>query len=251
MNFEFKNKVGLICGASRGIGLALVKSILQSQSVKKVYACVRDSNNSELNILKEQYPDHLSIIELDLTIERDYQKVADIVKSSTDSLDFIINSVAILKFNEQTPERRIEDVSSINLLKSFEVNTVPTLLLAKAFKPLLRNSQAPLFCAISAKVGSIDDNNTGGWYGYRMSKAALSMALRNLSIEFKRLNNNLIVVSIHPGTTETDLSKPFIEAAKKKYTIHSPEQTATNIIGVLKEAKNGQFLSWDKTEIKW
>ncbi|MBN8110500.1 SDR family NAD(P)-dependent oxidoreductase, partial [Vibrio vulnificus] len=87
------------------------------------------------------------------------------------------------------------------------VNTLPTLLLAKYFSPLMKASTAAKFVSISAKVGSISDNRLGGWYSYRASKAALNMLLKTLSIEWQRTIKQGVVLALHPGTTDTPLSK--------------------------------------------
>ena len=109
-----------------------------------------------------------------------------------------------------------------------------------------------MLVTISAKVGSISDNKLGGWYGYRASKSALNMFIKNISIEYKNRKAPCIALAIHPGTTDTELSKPFI--ARSKLTIHTPEQTAENILNVIDSKRledSGKFLSWDGTEIAW
>jgi len=77
------------------------------------------------------------------------------------------------------------------------------------FDPLLRRDEKAVFAALSARVGSISDNRLGGWYAYRASKAALNMVLKTLAIEIGRRFKNQIIVGLHPGTVDTDLSKPF------------------------------------------
>jgi NAD(P)-dependent dehydrogenase (short-subunit alcohol dehydrogenase family) len=63
--------------------------------------------------------------------------------------------------------------------------------------------------ALSARVGSISDNHTGGWYSYRASKAALNMLLKMAAIEVERTNSAAICIGLHPGTVDTRLSQPF------------------------------------------
>ena len=67
----------------------------------------------------------------------------------------------------------------------------------------------PVVASLSARVGSISDNNLGGWLSYRTSKAALNMVNRTAALELKRGKGPVISVNIHPGTVDTDLSKPF------------------------------------------
>ena len=113
--------------------------------------------------------------------------------------------------------------------KCFEVNTIPTALMIKYFCPLMINTEKSIFASISAKVGSISDNYLGGWYSYRASKAALNQIIKTSSLNKKRLNKNLIMVSVHPGTVNTRLSKPFYR--KKK--VQTPSEAATKIINLL------------------
>merc|ERR1711893_554927 len=95
--------------------------------------------------------------------------------------------------------------------------------MAKYFQPLLtkggggfgskstdsKPQHSSVLVNMSAKVGSITDNALGGWYSYRLSKAALNMTTKNLSIELGRGKRKVICVSLHPGTVNTDLSRPY------------------------------------------
>ena len=62
---------------------------------------------------------------------------------------------------------------------------------------------------MSARVGSIGDNSIGGWHSYRSSKTALNQLNKCMSIEFARKKQNVACILLHPGTVDTDLSKPF------------------------------------------
>ena len=66
-----------------------------------------------------------------------------------------------------------------------------------------------MLAVLSARVGSITDSKLGGWYGYRASKAALNMLLKTAAIEYSRRNKMVKPLSLHPGTVDTKLSKPF------------------------------------------
>ena len=103
---------------------------------------------------------------------------------------------------------------------------------------------------MSARVGSISDNYLGGWYSYRASKAALNQLIRTASIEYKRTNKNLIVVALHPGTVNTNLSMPFLR--NKKY--QTTEQAAKKLINVmlnLNEKDSGLLLDYNKNTIPY
>ena len=107
--------------------------------------------------------------------------------------------------------------------------------------------------ALSARVGSIGDNHLGGWYAYRSSKAALNMMLRTLSIEYGRRVKNVKIISFHPGTTDTALSKPF-QASVPSDKLFTPEFVAGRLYGIMAEAEiDGQlsYLDWDNKAIPW
>ena len=103
-------------------------------------------------------------------------------------------------------------------------------LIAKYFLPCLHRDKTTKFASISARVGSIEDNELGGWYSYRASKSALNMILKGLSIEQKRSNKNSIIFGLHPGTVNSKLSRPF---QKKDKEYFSPEFSANKLIKVI------------------
>jgi NAD(P)-dependent dehydrogenase (short-subunit alcohol dehydrogenase family) len=243
----------IVCGASSGIGLALTQQILSLPQVGQVWAGARHiSDGHPLLDLKVKHP-LLSLFPLEATQESDFASLGQLVEPH--GVDWVINCIGLLHDQEGlSPERKIEELDMNSHLKVYQVNCLPTLLLAKHLKKHLRNSQQPRFVAVSAKVGSISDNKMGGWYSYRISKAALNMAIKNLSIEFQRLNKQMVVAAIHPGTTKTKLSEPFMAGAQKKYEIHNPEDTARNLLKVIQqftEADNGGFYSWDGSPLPW
>ena len=104
--------------------------------------------------------------------------------------------------------------------------------MAKHFLPLFPRSGRAIFAALSARVGSISDNRIGGWYGYRASKAALNMILRNLAIELARKRGEAICVGLHPGTVDTGLSKPF-QGSTPAEKLFTPDYSASRLLSVL------------------
>ena len=195
------------------------------------------------------------MISLEIENENDYKDFFETIQKTTDDISYCINCIGLLSKDSLQPERKIEDIELQSLLHTFMVNTSPTLLIAKYAKPFIRSSASPIFCSLSAKVGSITDNKMGGWYSYRISKAALNMSLKNISLEFSRINKKSTTISIHPGTTESNLSKPFLATAAKRYKIHTTKESAANILNVLEscspEKSNGQFYSWDGQTLPW
>ena len=217
----------LVFGVSGGIGSSIF-SQLESKNFK-VYGFSRTINN---NVINEQYLKELS-----------YKFIKQNIK-----IKIFINTIGFLHDNNYFPEKKLQDINYEYMKKCFEINTIPTALMIKYFCPLMINTEKSIFATISAKVGSISDNYLGGWYGYRASKAALNQIIRTSSIEQKRLNKNLIMVSIHPGTVNTKLSSPFI--GKRK--VQTPTESAAKIIELLENLKfddSGLFFDYNNNII--
>jgi len=102
-------------------------------------------------------------------------------------------------------------------------------------------------------VGSIGDNQLGGWYAYRAAKAAQNQLLRTLALEWARRKPNGCVSLLHPGTTATGLSAPF-QAGVPPDRLFSPERAAQqllDVLAVLGPQQTGQFWAWDGQQIAW
>jgi len=243
----------VVIGAGHGIGAALVKNILVANEKVRIFASY---NNVEkvgpLKELQSKYQERLSVFKVDPTSEEDLAEFKSAVALVNPKIELLINSVGFLQEGEIGPERSLRDVSKNALSRYFEVNSIPQLLIAKEFHPLFKHSSPSCMVAVSAKVGSIGDNSLGGWYGYRASKAALNMFVKGVSLEYSRRGCKSLVLSIHPGTTKTDLSADFTK--NTHYKLHSPDETAVNILTVIDGKsleKSGSFYSWDGEELPW
>ena len=197
-------------GASRGIGLELVHQLLRNQPGGRVFAtCRRPADAAELMALASQQPERLRVIELDVQNENTIAAAAETVDRETKELQLVLNVAGVLHGPDFGPEKKLGQVQPEALRHAFEVNAFGPLLVAKHFHRFLRHDGRSVFASLSARVGSISDNRLGGWYAYRGSKAAQNMFTKNISIELARVAPNAIVVGLHPGTVDTDLSKPF------------------------------------------
>jgi NAD(P)-dependent dehydrogenase (short-subunit alcohol dehydrogenase family) len=151
----------------------------------------------------------------------------------------------------QRPERSMRELDADKLARSFLINTIAPALVAKHVLPRLPRDRRAVFAVLGARVGSIGDNRTGGWHGYRASKAALVMLVKTLSIELKRTHPQAICVALHPGTVDTPMSKPFQGnvAPEKLFT---PEFSAERLIAVadvLTPADSGGHFAWNGARI--
>ena len=159
----------------------------------------------------------------------------------------------VLHGEHLAPEKRLEDLDAVALQTVFAANAIVPVLWLKVLRKLLSHAQHCKVAVLSARVGSIGDNHLGGWYAYRASKAALNMLLKTAAIEYSRRSANVKLLSFHPGTTDTPLSKPFQSsvAADKLFT---PDFVAAQLIALMTAADiDGQlaFIDWNGQSIDW
>ena len=244
----------LIAGASQGIGLEFVKQLLQRPHITHLFATYRQEQTAtHLFDLATQYPGRLHCIKIDLTEESQIAAGMGSIKAIAPNLHIAINCVGLLHNDRQQPEKAIRQLDADNLIEYFKVNSIGPALLAKHLMALLKHSEPSLFATISAKIGSIGDNRLGGWYGYRASKAALNMFLKTAAIEYGRRSPNTILVMLHPGTTDTRLSKPF-QSGVPPEKLFSTERTVSQLLDVLSQLTlqdSGEFFSWDGSRLPW
>ena len=227
MHAQFTNIA--VIGASGAIGGACVRRLVERYPAAHVHAFARDA---ELSI---DYDDEASIA------------AAAELAAQAGPLDLVLVATGMLHSGNTLPEKSLRDLSADKFARIFAANTITPALIAKHFLPRLNRERPAVFAAISARVGSISDNQLGGWYAYRASKAALNMVIKNAAIEMSRRNKKAIVVGLHPGTVDSPLSKPFQAnvAAGKLFT---PEYSAQKLVQVLEKltpAHSGQCLAWD------
>jgi NAD(P)-dependent dehydrogenase (short-subunit alcohol dehydrogenase family) len=245
----------LVQGASRGIGLEFVRQLLAEPRIGRVFAACRAPDPAgELAALANDDP-RLSVVELDLTREDSIAGAAAQVAGDTERLHLVVNCAGLLHGGPSAvaPEKRLADVRPEALAASFAVNAAGPLLVAKHFERLLTHRERAVFASISARVGSIGDNRLGGWYAYRGAKAAQNMFTKTLAIEWARSRRNVVCVALHPGTTDTDLSRPFQAnvPADKLFPVERTVRQLLDVIDHLGPADTGSFLAWDGREIPW
>ena len=247
----------LVLGANRGIGLGFVKRILADDAESWVYGTYRDRDSAqELFDLAEHEP-RLRLRLLNITEESEIEacllSIGQELKESGRSLTRVINCVGMLHQGDLQPEKSLRQIDAANLMTYFQVNSIASILLAKHLVPLLKQSDGAIFATLSAKVGSIGDNQLGGWYGYRASKAALNMFMKSIALEYRRSCKGTIVVVLHPGTTDTRLSQPFQRnvAPEKLFSVDRCVEQLSGVMAGLTVEDSGEFFSWDGTRLPW
>ena len=166
-------------------------------------------------------------------------------------VDLAIVTTGMVHDAEQRPERALKELDPAKLARSFAINTVAPALVAKHLIPKMPRDRRAVFAVLGARVGSIGDNRTGGWHSYRASKAALVMLMKTIAIETARNRPEAIVVTLHPGTVDTGMSKPFQGnvAPEKLFTPAFAAEQLLRVIDSLTPADSGGHFAWDGTRI--
>ncbi|XP_022125290.2 C-factor [Pieris rapae] len=240
----------LVTGANRGLGLGMVKFLLKNDKVENVFATCRNVSE-ELKSFSHEHK-KLHILTLDVT---NYEKLDDVAMQikkvvGDRGLNVLINNAGVT-----TRFTKLNLVKADQLLENLSVNTIAPILLTKALVPLLKqaavtNSAKPIGAQkaavinMSSILGSIAQNDQGGFYPYRCSKAALNAATKSMSIDLKK--DEILVASIHPGWVKTDMGGK-----------NAPLDVDTSIAGILKTIDNlsekdtGKFFQYDGSELPW
>ncbi|MEO0983788.1 MAG: SDR family NAD(P)-dependent oxidoreductase [Pseudomonadota bacterium] len=232
----------VVFGASGGIGAALTQALAARADVRRVHAVSRTPPAKS-----ERIEPHAANI-LD---EDDLAGVAKAV-AWEGAPDLVIVAAGVLSDGDRLqPEKSYRHQSLDAFEAVFRLNTFAPALIAKHMLPIMPRKGRAVFAALSARVGSITDNGLGGWHAYRASKSALNMLIRNYAIEQARRNEDFIAAGLHPGTVDTDLSRPFQSGLPDGQVI-SPDRSAAALLGVidgLAPADSGKLFDWRGDEI--
>jgi NAD(P)-dependent dehydrogenase (short-subunit alcohol dehydrogenase family) len=217
----------VIIGARGGIGAALADALDAGDQYDRVIRLHRASAPA-IDILDE----------------------ASIAAAASDlagtALQLVIVATGLLHTANKGPEKSLRELDPEWMMENYRINAVGPALVAKYFLPIMAKQGPICFAALSARVGSISDNRLGGWHSYRASKSALNMFIRNIAIEWQRKNPQSVVVGLHPGTVETQLSAPF--KGNPAHERFAPARAAADMLGVLSglnPEQSGQIFAYD------
>jgi NAD(P)-dependent dehydrogenase (short-subunit alcohol dehydrogenase family) len=225
-----QNHTILITGTNRGIGLEFTKQY--AETGWHVHACCREPQSSAaLMALANQYPNiHLHALNIS-----DFSQIAQLSNQLKElSIDVLINNAGVYP----------EHLNTSEWLMAFQINAIAPYEMVKAFLPQIRKGNLRKIATLSSKMGSIDDNTSGGSYAYRSSKVAANMVMKSLSVDL--VPEGIAVVTLHPGWVLTDMGGP-----------NALIDTKTSVTGMRKVIEKlslvntGKFIAYDGKEIPW
>lgn len=244
-------KNSIVIGANGDIAQAIINELLNDDDNLFVYVITSQQppthhkNNNKLIWFNCDYREN-SIKEVSNSIY-EHNSIENIPFDRV----FICNG--ILHDDILKPEKKINDLNVENFHKVLYANSLVPILWLKYLKPALSSNQKCCITVFSARVGSISDNKLGGWYSYRASKSGLNMLLKNTSIEFSRTMKNIKIISFHPGTTDTKLSKPYQKNVPEK-KLFKPSFVAKQLLQIISNTPHDgelSFLDWKNDKIMW
>jgi NAD(P)-dependent dehydrogenase (short-subunit alcohol dehydrogenase family) len=238
--------IAVVVGASGGIGRAIAECLVADPAYGRVMALGRRRPDGWPTDERRHW------ISVDVLDEATLAAAA-LQLSEAGPLIRIIVATGRLHGDGLVPEKSMRSLSIESLTQAFAINAAGPALVAKHLLPLTPRKRPSVFAALSARVGSIQDNRLGGWYSYRSSKAALNMLIRTLAVEHQRTHPLGVCVALHPGTVDTELSAPFqLGVAPGK--LFTPARSAAALMAVMQGLgpdSTGGFFAWDGSAIPW
>ncbi|XP_056138497.1 C-factor [Lampris incognitus] len=256
----------IVTGANRGIGLELIRQLVEHAEEIHIFACCREPEGARakaLGELADQHSEQITIVKLDTTDEASIlaavQKIGERVNAH--GLNLLINNAGINKPDSPAP---LSLTNKTEMMEVYETNVVGPFLLAKMLLPYLQRAaegnstpevkggrmscRRSAIINISSLVGSIEkcpeNFPRAQMYAYRLSKAALNMLTRCLAEDFKKYN--VLVTAIHPGWVQTEMGGNEAPLPKQESV-----QGMLQVMSWLSNKDSGTLLDWQGNSIPW
>ncbi len=229
-------RVVAVIGASRGLGLEFCRQFLTKGD--KVYACCRAPEKaSELLQLQQTSGSQLQTVTLDVNNDVQLGKLSEVI---AEPIDILIHNAGI--YGPRIHNH--QDVQADEWMEVLRTNTVAPLMVVKALTDRVANSTEKKIIILTSKMGSMGDNQKGGSYIYRSSKAALNAVGKSLAIDLA--DQGIKVALVHPGWVQTDMG-----GADASIDSQTSISGLSRVIESLSEANSGLFFNYDGSLIPW
>lgn len=236
------NRVALVTGADRGLGLALSQVLLEAGWV---VVAGRHLDWPELDKLAARFQKTLHLVPLDVSSDDSVSEAVLEVAKQVSHIDLLISNAAIHRSHHV--ERISEPLDFNSMLDEINVNALGALRLSRAFLPLLSNGEPKRMCFVSSEAGSIGASQRTGWFGYCMSKAALNMAVKNLS-------NDLVPKGYSFRLYDPGWMRTYMSGEKNLDAHLEPEEAAAKALAhFLDDSVNNEVTlhRWNGDDMPW
>lgn len=227
---NFSGRVALITGANRGIGLELARQLKEAGA--RVIATHRGDDSEPLDELNVERIAGVDVC----SAEVGARLKAGLEALGVQSLDMLINNAGLLIRDE------LGAVDYEGVRRQLEVNTLGPLRVSESLLSYL--SEGSVIANISSRMGSIEDNTSGGFYGYRASKCALNAVTKSLALDLAP--RGVSVIALHPGFVQTDMTGGR--------GLIGPAESASGLlkrISMSSEERTGTFWHMDGNALPW
>ncbi|MEO0544990.1 MAG: SDR family NAD(P)-dependent oxidoreductase [Pseudomonadota bacterium] len=226
MSRHYEQSRALVIGASGGIGAAVSAELARRGASVTTLSRAEDG--------------------LDVTSQTSVDRILGALSGPFET---IFVSTGILAPVGKAPEKSLDAIDVSQMADVFAANAIGPALVLRHLPRLLPPSGRSLAAVLTARVGSIGDNQLGGWYSYRASKAAANQLVHTAAIEIRRKRKEAVVVALHPGTVATPFTQAYDGHRKQQ-----PDEAAKNLLDVLERltpADNGGFFDWAGAQVPW
>lgn len=227
----------LITGTSRGIGLEMVRYGLERGW--RIFACCRHPQHAEsLLNLAGLAPQQISVHIADMKELATLQALAYELRN--ESIDILVNNAGVYG----PDKNRFGEVDVAGWHEAFQVNCISPLKLSELMIGSIQSGRGKTIACISSKMGSMEDNTSGGSYIYRASKAALNAVVKSMSVDLR--GQGIKVVALNPGWVKTDMGGPNAEISTRERV-----SRMFDVLLTLSESDSGRFIDIDGSDIPW
>jgi NAD(P)-dependent dehydrogenase (short-subunit alcohol dehydrogenase family) len=241
-------KTTLIIGANSDIAKAIALKVIEDEDTQLIVL------SRNIDFYQQKAFNQANVIQIKNYHEQEINLAVNTIQEmKTEDISQVFICHGVLHSKEYQPEKRLEDFSADAFSQVMAANTVTPMLWLKHLTTKIKSKKSCKIVIFTARVGSISDNNLGGWYSYRASKAAINMLIKSAAVELARRAKNIKLISFHPGTTDTPLSKPFQKNVPNG-KLFTSEFVASQLLNIVENTEvDGQasFLDWQGKTIPW
>ncbi|KAL4956949.1 short-chain dehydrogenase/reductase [Aspergillus filifer] len=269
-----KSGFAIVAPASRGLGFAFAQQLLKHTNLPIIASARKDCDGVRSRLLDSVRNDgatsaekRLTVYEVEVTDESSISEMSSKIRSKyPDSHLRLAITVPGILHVEKSPSQ----IDATNALNSFKVNALGPMLLMKYLSQFLPSkstspfqdedndtqnlSASPpfrlpphsIYTMMAARVGSISDNASGGWYSYRTSKAAVYQLAKTFDLYLRtRSRKRAMAIAMHPGTVKTDFTRDYWSGREMLSAEESAERLSKVMCGMGSGDAEGRGRCWD------